>query len=81
MLGQVWTSGLLGYADKLGENLADEDIPMKRAIESATPTTQNVQIQASDGRWIDVEMQSVPLIDAEGRLHGVAGDFPRPVAE
>jgi len=48
---------------------------MKQAIESGTPSTQNVQIQAADGRWIDVEMQSVPLIDSEGRLHGVAEIF------
>jgi diguanylate cyclase (GGDEF)-like protein/PAS domain S-box-containing protein/putative nucleotidyltransferase with HDIG domain len=75
MLGQVWTSSLLGYADKLGEGLSDNDVPMKRALESATPTTQNVQVQAADGRWIDVEMQSVPLIDADGRIHGVAEIF------
>ncbi len=34
-----------------------------------------MQIEAGDGRWIDVEMQSVPLIDAEGKLHGVAEIF------
>ncbi len=75
MLGQAWTSGLLGYADKLGESLAENDVPMKQALESGSPATQNVQIQTADGRWIDVEMQSVPLIDAEGRLHGVAEIF------
>jgi len=75
ILGQVWTSGTLGYADKLGESLSERDVPMKRAIESGIPTTQNVQIQAADGRWVDVEMQSVPLIDGEGRLHGVAEIF------
>jgi diguanylate cyclase (GGDEF)-like protein/putative nucleotidyltransferase with HDIG domain/PAS domain S-box-containing protein len=75
MLGQVWTCSLLGYADKLGENLNEKDIPMKQAVETRIPTTQNVQIEAGDGRWIDVEMQSVPLIDAEGRLHGVAEIF------
>jgi diguanylate cyclase (GGDEF)-like protein/PAS domain S-box-containing protein/putative nucleotidyltransferase with HDIG domain len=75
ILGQVWTSKLLGYADKLGESLGEHEVPMKRAIETGCPATENVQIQAADGRWIDVEMQSVPLIDAEGRLHGVAEIF------
>ncbi len=31
--------------------------------------------QAADGRWIDVELQSVPLVDNEGQLHGVAEIF------
>jgi diguanylate cyclase (GGDEF)-like protein/putative nucleotidyltransferase with HDIG domain/PAS domain S-box-containing protein len=75
MLGQTWTTGLLGYANKLGESLGENDIPMKMAIATGTPATQNVQIEAADGRWIDVEMQSVPLFDNEGRLHGVAEIF------
>jgi diguanylate cyclase (GGDEF)-like protein/putative nucleotidyltransferase with HDIG domain/PAS domain S-box-containing protein len=75
MLDQAWTSSLLGYADKLGDSLGEKDIPMKRAIETRTTTTQNVQIESGDGRWIDVELQSVPLIDAEGNLHGVAEIF------
>ncbi len=48
---------------------------MKRARETATPTTQNIQMQAADGRWVDVEMQSVPLVDHEGKLHGIAEIF------
>ena len=75
MLDQTWTTGLLGYANKLGESLGENDIPMKMAIATGTPATQNVQIEAADGRWIDVEMQSVPLFDNEGRLHGVAEIF------
>jgi diguanylate cyclase (GGDEF)-like protein/putative nucleotidyltransferase with HDIG domain/PAS domain S-box-containing protein len=75
MLGQVWTPSLLGYADKLGESLDERDIPMKKVIETRTPTTQNVQIESGDGRWIDVELQSVPLTDADGKLHGVAEIF------
>ncbi len=75
MLGQTWSNGLMGYADKLGESLSEKDIPMKRAIESLVPATQNVQIETGDGRWIDVEMQSVPLIDSDGKLHGVAEIF------
>jgi diguanylate cyclase (GGDEF)-like protein/PAS domain S-box-containing protein/putative nucleotidyltransferase with HDIG domain len=75
MLGQVWTTALLGYADKLGERLGEQSAPMKQVIETGRSATQNVQIQAADGRWIDVELQSVPLIDEQGRLQGVAEIF------
>lgn len=75
ILGQVWTTPLLGYADGQGDPLSDNDLPMKRAVECGKPATQNVQIQAADGRWIDVEMQTVPLIDEEGQIHGVAEIF------
>jgi diguanylate cyclase (GGDEF)-like protein len=75
MLDQVCTPDLLKYADALGERLGEGDVPMKRAVASAAPSTQNIQMQAADGRWIDVELQSVPIIDHEGRLHGVAEIF------
>jgi diguanylate cyclase (GGDEF)-like protein/PAS domain S-box-containing protein len=75
ILGLAWSTGVLGYADKLGEPLAEADVPMKRAIETGKSTTENVQIQGADGRWIDVELQSVPLIDSDGKLQGVAEIF------
>ena len=54
---------------------------MKRVRESTTPSTQNIQMQAADGRWIDVELQSVPLVDHEGHLHGIAENLSRPVPQ
>ncbi|HXY33779.1 MAG TPA: diguanylate cyclase [Planctomycetaceae bacterium] len=75
MLETAWSPDVLKYADALGERIFDDDIPMKKARDSATPSTQNIQMQAADGRWVDVEMQSVPLVDHEGKLHGVAEIF------
>ncbi|HEV3303005.1 MAG TPA: diguanylate cyclase [Planctomycetaceae bacterium] len=75
ILETVWSPDVLKYADALGERMFDDDIPMKRARETAAPTTQNIQMQAADGRWVDVEMQSVPLVDHEGKLHGIAEIF------
>jgi diguanylate cyclase (GGDEF)-like protein/PAS domain S-box-containing protein len=75
MLEQTWTEDLLRYSDALGERLPESEVPMKRARASAAPLTMNTQMQAADGRWIDVELQSVPLVDSEGKLHGVAEIF------
>jgi len=75
MLEQAWNEDVLKYADALGERIPEADVPMKRVRESTTPSTQNIQMQAADGRWIDVELQSVPLVDHEGHLHGIAEIF------
>lgn len=75
ILGQPWTTYLMGYAYRCGEYVSEQDAPMRRVIETGKPSTQNVQIQSADGRWIDVEMQSVPVIDDDGQLQGVAEIF------
>src|SRR5690606_25914386 len=75
VLGHSWQRKLLGYADSSGRPLADRDCPMNRVIATGKPTIPTVQLQHKDGRWLEVELQTVPLLDAEGRLHGVAEIF------
>jgi diguanylate cyclase (GGDEF)-like protein/PAS domain S-box-containing protein/putative nucleotidyltransferase with HDIG domain len=75
VLGQAWTTALLGFADRQGQNLGESDAPIKKVIADGKPTTQNVKIQNADGKWIDIEMQSVPLFDSDGQLQGVAEIF------
>jgi diguanylate cyclase (GGDEF)-like protein/putative nucleotidyltransferase with HDIG domain/PAS domain S-box-containing protein len=75
MLETAWSPDTLKYADALGERMFDDDVPMKRTRVTSAPSTQNIQMQAADGRWVDVELQSVPLVDHEGKLHGVAEIF------
>jgi diguanylate cyclase (GGDEF)-like protein/putative nucleotidyltransferase with HDIG domain/PAS domain S-box-containing protein len=72
MLGQVWTSGVLGYADKNGKDLDDSNCPMRRAVAEGKAATSTLQIKTADHKTVEVELQSVPLFDREGRLHGVA---------
>ncbi|MEX0701748.1 MAG: diguanylate cyclase [Planctomycetales bacterium] len=75
MLGQVWTSRLLRYSDDHEQPLADHECPLNRVISEGRAISQNVRIQHADGRWIEVELQSVPLVDDCGRLQGVAEIF------
>lgn len=75
MLGQVWTKCRLCHAELNGRPLPDGDCPMHRVIDTGKPNTQAVKVQHADGQWIEVELQSVPLFDRGGHLHGVAQIF------
>lgn len=71
-LGSVWTSSLLGYADESDCKLPEQDCPMNRVVEQGRPVTCNVRIQDVDGHSLPVELQTVPLLDRRGGLHGAA---------
>lgn len=75
ILGQMWSRTLLNYADRFGEPLADRDIPLNRVVATGIPMSPSLRLQKADGTWLDVEVQSVPLIDAAGRLQGVIEIF------
>lgn len=72
MRGQTWTSRLIGLADRNDRVLPDERCPLRRVIEEGRPTTSLVKLQHSEGHWVEVELQSMPLLDAQGNLQGVA---------
>jgi diguanylate cyclase (GGDEF)-like protein/PAS domain S-box-containing protein/putative nucleotidyltransferase with HDIG domain len=75
MLGQVWSSRTLGYADKFAQPLSDQECLMNQVIAEGKPTTSTVQLRRADGKQVEVELQSVPLLDQQGQLHGVAEIF------
>jgi diguanylate cyclase (GGDEF)-like protein/putative nucleotidyltransferase with HDIG domain len=72
MLGQLWSSRILGYAGQDGLELPEKQCPMHRVVTDGKPTTSTLQLTRKDGKAVNVEMQSVPILDKEGRLHGVA---------
>jgi diguanylate cyclase (GGDEF)-like protein/PAS domain S-box-containing protein/putative nucleotidyltransferase with HDIG domain len=72
MRGQTWTSRLVGLADRNDRVLPDERCPLRRVIEDGRPTTSMVKLQHTDGHWVEVELQSMPLLDGDGNLQGVA---------
>ncbi|MCH7686874.1 MAG: diguanylate cyclase [Planctomycetes bacterium] len=75
MLGRGWTSNVLACADEQGNPLCDQDYPIQRVIASGETASSVFQIQRADQRWIKVELQSVPLLDDQNQLHGVANIF------
>ena len=75
MLDQNWTSRQIAFADKHGRKLADEARPMSEVIQGGQARTAQLQIQHVDGQWLDVEVMTVPMIDHDGSLQGVAEIF------
>ncbi|HUQ72889.1 MAG TPA: HD domain-containing phosphohydrolase, partial [Planctomycetaceae bacterium] len=70
MIGSQWSSQLLRYADRQGTPLEDEHCPMWQVASSQTPMTAEAQLTRTDGRVVTVELQTVPILDHDGRFQG-----------
>jgi diguanylate cyclase (GGDEF)-like protein/PAS domain S-box-containing protein len=75
MLDQTWTSRQIEFASKQGRPLSETTFPLREVIKSGKAQTAHVQVRHADGRWINVELMSVPLFDHDGSLQGVAEIF------
>ena len=75
VLGQRWTPRLFDFQDDCDRPLADSDYPIHRVVATGRGTTTPLRCRHTDGSIVQVEVQSVPLVDATGRLHGVAEIF------
>lgn len=75
MLGRTWTIRQVGYTGNGGRPLTDQQCPMNQVISCGKATTSQLQAQRENGRVLEVEVQSVPLLDEHGQLHGVAEIF------
>ena len=72
LIDRVWTSHTICYADENGRELPEDELPLREALASGQPASRNVKILNAAGRWTDVELQSIPLIDEAGQLRGAA---------
>ena len=72
MLGQSYSRALYTQADPAATPLAEGDCPVRQAIALGHAALRNLKVAGSDGRPHVVELQSIPLMDAEGRLQGIA---------
>ena len=72
VLHHTWSSRLLGYSNPSGSELSDSELPLRQVIEGGKAVAGNARVRHADGRHIDVELQTVPLVDDWGRLRGVA---------
>jgi len=69
---QSWNTRLLGYANEEGVVLTDAQCPIAHVMQTRKPLIANIQMLHEDGHWVDIESQTVPLIDNQGVFHGVA---------
>jgi diguanylate cyclase (GGDEF)-like protein len=62
------------YADSDGNPLPDEAHPVNRVLAKGEAVTAELKVRA-EGGWKEVEVQSIPLVDATGSLRGIAEIF------
>ena len=70
MLGKNWTSSLLGYVTDTSKAVPEHQCPMHKVLQGGGPQATEMQLQRADGRVVRVELQTMPLVDDHGRLHG-----------
>lgn len=84
MLGERWTPELFArhVEEHPGTATGPDTKPVEQpvasldhAIDCAKPVVYQYPFQRADGSTIPLEIQTVPLFDARGRLHGVAEIF------
>lgn len=73
--GKSWANRTLPTADLEGKPLADHELPLNRVLASHKAVTRPLRIKSKSGRWLDLEVQAVPLSDESGRLLGIAEIF------
>ena len=71
LIDQAWSSRAICYADADGRELREDELPLRRVLQSGRPTVDHVKVLNPAANWVDVELQSIPLIDESGRLWGI----------
>lgn len=72
MLGRTWTDKELCFTDLQGQALADAQLPLQRVLSSGRTVTTSLRARHADAHWKELELQTVPLLDGEQRLYGIA---------
>ena len=72
MLGQSYSRGLYGQADPAATPLAESECPVRQATATGHAALRTLKIAGRDGEAHVIELQSIPLMDSDGRLQGVA---------
>lgn len=73
--GKSWANRTLPTLDADGKAIADHDLPLNRVLASNKAVSRGLRMQSTSGKWVDVEVQAVPLADETGRLLGIAEIF------
>lgn len=73
MLNRAWTDRDLSYCDLQGQPIPDPQLPLQRVLNTGRTVSTSLRARHSDGQWKELELQTVPLLDGEQRLYGVAG--------
>lgn len=75
MLNTTWSNRTLGYCNDKHKKLADKKCPLFQMLPTGKPLTSTLPLLHAKGHLVEVEVQSVPLIDEQGTLRGIAEIF------
>ncbi|MCA9072404.1 MAG: diguanylate cyclase, partial [Planctomycetaceae bacterium] len=75
MTNHTWSGRKLKQATSNGTEIPDRECPLNMVMNTCRPVTHIMKYQHKDGHWVDVEAQTVPLLDRDGELQGVAEIF------
>lgn len=73
MLNRIWTDRELSFTDLYGQPLGEDELPLQRVLTTGRSMTVSLRATHSNGESKEIELQTVPLLDTEQRLYGVAG--------
>lgn len=72
VLSKVWSDRELHFLDLDNKPLAEDQMPINRVLSSGRTISTSLRAMQADGAYRDVELQTVPLMDTEHHLYGVA---------
>ncbi|VAX35924.1 diguanylate cyclase/phosphodiesterase (GGDEF & EAL domains) with PAS/PAC sensor(s), partial [hydrothermal vent metagenome] len=75
MIGQTWSPQKITLHDSQDRPLPENAYPINQVLENEEPLFSTVRIQHTSGEWIDVEVQTLPITDDQGKLHGIVEIF------
>jgi len=67
-----WLPSLVGMCDSKGEPLADADCPVTYALHSGVQSLRRLLIAGRNARPVAVDIHAVPVVSADGIMHGAA---------
>ena len=73
--GKSWANRTLPTSDLEGKPVPDHELPLNRVLATHKAVTRPLRVKSKNGRWLDLEVQAVPLSDDNGRLLGIAEIF------
>lgn len=68
-------AGMFRATDLNGEPIADEDLPVVRALMTRRPKHREIRFCGMDGVWRDVGISAMPVEGQGGRFLGVFATF------
>ena len=72
LLRRPLTGQQLQYFDSQNQPLAFDLLPAVQALSTGRVSTSQQKMQTTSGQWLSVEIQTVPLVDDQGIIQGVA---------